>query len=112
MNRFFTTFLMLGFVLTLYAHPAKDVILEYNKETKTLKIIAKHEVNNAEKHYIDWLVVKVNGNEKARQEYQKQTNNAELVVEIVLENVQPGDEIEVITNCNKFGKKKAKIKIE
>lgn len=89
------------------ADPAKKVNVTY--QDGKLKVEALHKVRNASNHFIDQVVVKVNGKELKTIRLDKQTSTASQLVEIELPDLKIGDQIEVVTRCNEFGKKSGKL---
>lgn len=89
------------------ADPAKKVNVTY--QDGKLKVEALHKVRNASNHFIDQVVVKVNGKELKTIRLDKQTSTASQLVEIELPDLKKGDQIEVVTCCNEFGKKNGKL---
>mgnify|MGYP007069026472 FL=1 len=89
------------------ADPAKKVNVTY--QDGKLKVEALHKVRNASNHFIDQVVVKVNGKEMKTIRLDKQTSTASQLVEIELPDLKKGDQIEVVTRCNEFGKKNGKL---
>ena len=104
--------MLLALGVGLFAHPASQVSLEFERETSILKVGFSHKVSNADKHFIFEVNVYLNTNEIITQKLEKQetADGGELVYRII--EVKPGDKIKVQTNCNKTGKKSAEITIE
>lgn len=107
----YVVLLVLTLAVAAFGHSASEVDLIFDTESKILTIEAKHSVKDAEDHYIDEIVVELNGEEIITQVFKKQTNNDAQIVSYVIIDAEEGDEIEVITNCSKFGKEKASIVI-
>jgi len=91
----------------LKADPAKKVNLTY--QDGKLKVEVLHKVRNTNNHFIDQVVVKVNGKELKTIRLDKQTSTASQLLEIELPDLKKGDKIEVVTRCNEFGKKSGKL---
>lgn len=91
----------------LKADPAKKVNLTYSEGK--LKIEAIHKVKNVKTHFIDQLIVKVDGKEVKKVEPKEQTSLSSEVLEISLPGLKTGSKIEVSTRCNEFGKKSGKL---
>lgn len=89
------------------ADPAKKVNVTY--QDGKLKVEALHKVRNANNHFIDQAVVKVNGKEVKTIRLDKQTSTTSQLLEIELHSLKKGDKIEVVTRCNEFGKKSGKL---
>jgi len=101
-------FAVVGIVM---AHGASDVDLSFDEENSILTITVEHSVKDPASHYIDEIIVELNGEEIIKQSFSKQTDDNYQVVSYVIIDAKAGDEIEAITNCSKFGKKKAKITV-
>ena len=96
----------------LLAHPASKVDLSFDEETSVLTVNFEHKVKDIDKHFIFEILVYLNGEKVVEQMIEKQDNleTGEVFYKIV--DAKPGDEIKVRTNCNKTGKKSAKLVIE
>jgi len=92
------------------ADPAKKVNLSY--QDGKLKVEALHNVKNPSSHFIDQMVVKVNGKEGKTINFKKQSSGTSQVTEIAMPNLKKGDKVEVVARCNEFGKKTGKLNIE
>lgn len=98
--------------ISTFAHPPSKVKLEFNNDTKTLNIEAYHNTKDVSKHYIDEIVVSVNGEEFKLITKKSQTDKDKQVAEVKIPNAKAGNIIEVTAKCNKFGSKSAKLTIE
>jgi sulfur carrier protein ThiS len=98
--------------ISIFAHPASKVVLNYDKSTKKLKVEAYHKVKDMSDHYIIKIVVEVNGKEVVSKGFAKQSSLEEQVIEIELPEIKAGDKISVSTTCNKFGKKGGSLVIK
>jgi desulfoferrodoxin (superoxide reductase-like protein) len=94
---------------TVFAKADAPKKINISYQDGNLKIEVLHRVRNANKHYIDQIVVKVNGKEVKTFQLDKQTSTSSQVSEIELPDLKKGDQIEVTTRCNEFGQKKAKL---
>lgn len=95
----------------LTAHPPDKISLEFNAETHILKVVIHHHVEDAVKHIVQKITVKINGKEAVTQKFQKQLNQEKQEAVFLIPGAVSGDEIEVTGNCNVFGKKKENYKI-
>lgn len=105
----FLPILMLTIMLvasSLFAHPPKDVMLDFISEDHVLTVVVPHSVNNRAKHYIYRIVVELNGKEIIQQNFKSQTNEEEQKVQYVIVDAKEGDKITVTAFCNISGKKK------
>lgn len=110
MKKLFITILLLASIpVILQADPAKKINLSY--ASGKLKVEAIHGTKDVSKHYIDQVIVLVDGKEVKTIKLQKQTNAQAAILEIELPGIKAGSTIEVKTHCNEFGNKSAKIKI-
>ncbi|MDM7925190.1 MAG: hypothetical protein QUS35_04140 [bacterium] len=115
MKRPFRTLMITAFVLAgltgAWPHPASAVKLEYDSASRILKIIAAHETKKPAEHYIQSVVVRLNGKEIVRQVFASQEDVTALTVSYKVFDAKPGDTVEVTTVCNVFGKKKESIRL-
>jgi desulfoferrodoxin (superoxide reductase-like protein) len=91
------------------ADPPQKVNLSYLEGKLTVD--ASHKVLNPNTHYIDQIVVKVNGQEVQKVKLDKQTSKSSQVSTLDLPNLKTGDKVEVAVRCNEFGEKKGKLVI-
>jgi len=92
-----------------FAHPAGAIKARYEAETKTLSFSFDHQVKDQFNHYINTVLVKLNGITIISQTANAQDSleGGEFSYRIPL--LKKGDEIEIITECNKSGKKSSKM---
>ena len=95
-----------------FTHPASKVHVNYNLDDQMLTVIADHSTKDVNKHRIDQIVVELNKKEIIQQTFGFQLDLEKQKAVYFIPDVKEGDEIVVITRCNVYGKKKAKIKIE
>lgn len=95
----------------LMADPPKKVSLSYDKESGILKVLAIHEVKDVEEHFIDLILVTVDGKEVKKISYKKQQNTKLQEAEIKLPGLKKGNEISVKVRCNEFGSKKESLEL-
>lgn len=111
-----TLFFILALSFTGWANKTSVKIIAPEKATKGSEITIKIEVNhfgNTKAHFTDYVIVKINGEEYNRWEYNKDTlpedSNFTLEFKVIAEKDM---EITAIGNCNKHGSKgKDKVKI-
>lgn len=112
------TGLILSFVLVFFAgavlaHPPSNITLTFDMETQVLRVAIPHGVSNPKgDHYIDQVVVSLNGKEMITQFLGSQYSPQEQVVLYQLIDAKVGDTIEVYARCNKFGDRKVTWKIQ
>lgn len=103
---FILLILMLLYSNGIYAHPPEKISLEFNKETHILKVVMQHPVEDAGKHIVNKITVKMNGNEAVTQKFTVQLNKEKQEAVFLIPGLKSGDKIEVTATCNVFGKKK------
>ena len=91
------------------ADPPSKVNLTY-KDGK-LKVEAVHKVSDPQKHYIDQIVINVDGVDVKKITPSAQISNDSQVEEVVLE-LKKGSKVKVTARCSKFGTKSAKLTVE
>ncbi|MFP4459024.1 MAG: desulfoferrodoxin family protein [Candidatus Zixiibacteriota bacterium] len=97
--------------MALSAHAPKDIEAKFDIETKILEITVNHPVKG-DGHYVEKITVELNDEEIIQQQLNKQEDKEKQTVVYKITNAKSGDEIEVIADCNKFGKEKAKIEVK
>jgi hypothetical protein len=72
--------------------------------TSTLSVIVFHPVKkNPSNHYIKEVLVKLNGVEIIKQDFQSQTDTKRQNVKYILIDAKPGDKITVTADCSLYG---------
>jgi hypothetical protein len=108
-------YLIAVFMLTAWAvvraHPASAVRLEFDSAAHLLKVDVMHDTKNPAAHYIQTVSVRLNGREIVKQEFASQEDSIHQTAAYKIIDAKPGDNIEVMTVCNVFGKKKESIRL-
>lgn len=97
------------FAFIVKADPPKKVNLSVKNNKLTVDVV--HPVKNPADHYIDLLVITINGKEYKSLKYTKQSSGKGELVTIDIPVTKAGDVIEVKARCNEFGNKSGKLKI-
>ncbi len=95
----------------LGAHPPKGVELNFDFEFKLLTVEVTHGVSNAAKHYINKIVVEVNGSEKIVQTSTRQVDEKGHQATYKIVDIDEGDTISVIAYCNISGRRKTDLAV-
>lgn len=104
----FSIFMFLG-VINLSSHPAKTMTLSYSEGI--LQVEIQHSTPSKSRHYIDEVIIKVNGKTVKEVKYDSQPTKNKFVYKYEI-SAKSGDKITVITKCNIFGKEEASITVE
>lgn len=103
---FLTIFLMFITLLfsTFYvsAHSPSSMNLSYDGTTNKLQVDISHQVSNPNTHYVDNIVVKINGENRINQDYTSQSGSSFSYTyeDLVLSE---GDLVQVTATCNQGG---------
>lgn len=111
--------LLILFSASVFANKTSVTVIAPEKATKgseiTVKVEVKH-IGNTARHYTDRIVLKINGEEYKKWEYNKKSlpDNQNFTVEV---KVKADQNLEIIAegNCNKHGSKgedKATVLVE
>jgi len=103
---------LLMFTSHAFAHPSTDIIFNFDSRNNVLSIGVVHVVQDAQKHFIGIISVKLNGNKWLMQNFLTQTNLQTQAVGYVILGLKKGDVIEVTADCNQKGQLKKAFKIE
>ena len=95
--------------LPLLAHPPKEMALEFNADSSLLTVEVIHSVKDAAKHYINKVVVELNGKKVVEQTFKRQVDDELQHVTYKLIDATEGDKITVTGYCNISGKKNAEL---
>jgi desulfoferrodoxin (superoxide reductase-like protein) len=109
MKRFIVALVL--FVVPLVAHSPKSPELEYDVETGVLSVSITHSVNDASKHYVNKVVVELNGKKIIEQKFRSQTDEEEQQVVYSIIDAKEGDKISVTAFCNISGKKNGELTV-
>ncbi len=110
-----TVFVLLTGVLlttTTFAHPPKSIQIKYSKPDKQLSIEAVHAVKNVADHYINEILITINGVEKEKITLTKQSSTAAEQYIYAIGDLKTGDVVKVKATCNKIGSKTTEITIQ
>jgi len=87
---------------TVEAHAPSDVTIDYDIEEEELTVDITHSVEDPQDHYIENVVVEVDGTEEIDEEYDEQPDDTSFQYTYDLV-VEPGSTIEVTAYCVRFG---------
>ena len=92
---------MISSSVTVFAHPPKDITIEFNKETKTLKISISHQVKDTDvkKHFVKDIKVYLNDELVIQQTFKCQLSANAQDVSYVLIDAEKGNKIKVEAQC-------------
>jgi len=98
--------------LGLWAHPASNIGLNYDAKTQYLTVSFDHQVKNPADHYINSLVIKLDGKDAIVHNLsaQETAQGGTLVYKLI--GVKVGTQIEAISTCNKTGRKSTRLVIK
>jgi desulfoferrodoxin (superoxide reductase-like protein) len=109
--RIFFAALAILVTVPLHAHPPKSVELDFDFDSRILTVKVTHNVNDATKHYVNKIVVEVDGNEKIVQTSTRQMDNQGHQATYKIVDVEQGDKISVTAYCNISGRKKVDLAV-
>ena len=107
----FLVLLALIVPVTMQAHPPKDIVAEFDYETKELTVTISHFVDDPVRHYIDKIVVELNDGEIITQKLKVQETKGEQKALYMVTDAAEGDKISVTAYCSIAGKKKITIDV-
>jgi len=96
---------MISSSVTVLAHPPKDIMIDFNKETKTLKISVSHPVKDTDvkKHFIKEIKVYLNDEMVIQQTFKSQSSANAQEVSYVLIDAEKGNKIRIESQCSIMG---------
>ncbi|GAH26892.1 unnamed protein product [marine sediment metagenome] len=92
-----------------FSHPASKVILSV--EGNILHVTVQHNVGNPQTHYINEIIVILNGKKIITQLFFLQTDNTQKV-SYTIPSLKSGDTITVEASCNRGGIRKGTITVK
>ena len=87
-----------------YAHPPKDIIINFDPGTKVLTAAVLHDTKDPLKHYIKRVDIGLNGKNVIRQAISKQDNQATQTIAYMVPEAKKGDKLSVEAYCSENGK--------
>jgi hypothetical protein len=104
---------LLALILAIpaFAHPPKTVTAEFDLEEHVLKVEAKHDTKDANKHFIKRIEVELNGEKIIEQKFGSQEDRASQRSLYRIAEAEVGDTIKATAVCNVAGKKSESLKI-
>ncbi len=110
MKVFFIAVMML-MAVPLTGHPPKNIELDYDAETGMLSVEIAHSVNDPVKHFINKVVVELDGKRHVEQYFKKQADgeNQRAIYKII--DAEEGSTLTVIAYCNVSGRRKVDLEI-
>lgn len=112
MRQAIIAFVLICVFITTMAHPPKKIVLNADPKNKTLKINIAHPVKDTEAHYIERVIITLNGQVLEEKKYSKQSTAGNEMILMTIDEMKAGDKIEVECVCNKSGKKKEAIEVK
>lgn len=128
--------LIFALATSALAHPAREVILTYRADAKSIVVEVNHDVRNGKSHYIDEMELTVNGEKIEEWEFSEQKNEKQETFTLLFKDPRnrpeeaneegktdkrslnvyrtlfSNDIIEVEVDCNIFGTKSSKMILE
>ena len=95
--------LVLGFSLTVFAHPPTDIIITFDLQKSAVYAEIVHASKDIVKHYIAQIIVLVNGKEMIKQKAATQTSKDGQSVMFTIPGLKPGDKVAIDADCSIFG---------
>jgi hypothetical protein len=114
MKKLFLSVIFLVFLLTItsMAHPPGEVTAQFDLEKSVLSVEIAHNVGGgSSSHYIDEIIISLNGKEVIVQKTTRQTSDTQTFL-YFMPAVEMGDEIGIVAVCNVGGRGNIKIIIE
>ena len=93
------------------AHAPNKVDLDFDLGDKELEVTVHHQVTDAAKHFVNSVVVELNGNKIIEQKIGEQEDLKFQILEYRITEARVGDTITVTAACNISGKKTASLTI-
>lgn len=102
-------FMIVCKVSNIDAHPADSIKMTFDSTGTILTIQVYHSVKNPNNHYISSITVDINGKEIVKQNFFRQGDSVMQVALYKIIDSKEKDKINVSTQCNIVGKKKATL---
>jgi hypothetical protein len=102
----------LAFAGAGWAHPPKDVQLEFNPDNHMLMVMAMHDTKDPTKHFVGDIEVDLNGEKLIDQKFKSQPTADMQMGHYLINDAKIGDTLAVTAACNIAGKKTVTLKVE
>lgn len=110
--KFFLALMILALACPpLFAHPAEKIELKWDKNASVLDVTIVHPVKNTANHYINKIVVSVDGKVTEERALKSQSDSKTEHALFEIKDLKKGSKIEVEVTCNVFGKLKESLVI-
>jgi len=97
-------------LLSAKADPAKKVNLSFRDQK--LKVEILHHVKDVKTHYIDQVIINVDGKDVKIISLKSQSSQDSENLELQIPEISAGSKVVVKTRCNEFGLKSGKLMVE
>lgn len=98
-------------VNTTYGHAPKNVSLKFHADSRLLSVQVPHAVKDPGKHFVNKLVVQLNGERIIEQKFSSQVSGERQEAVFKIIDARPGDEITVTASCSISGNKKGTLTV-
>jgi hypothetical protein len=95
----------------VWAHPPKEVKLEFDPAGKMLTVTATHDTKDPTKHFVGTVQVDLNGEKIIEQRFKYQVSADGQKAQYWINDAAVGDTLAVTATCNIAGKKKVTLEI-
>ena len=98
------------FAGSAFAHPPSD-ITELISGTK-VNVMVKHTVSDPKKHFINHILITVNGKNTSEKKFIDQTDNEKQAAPFDIPTLKKGDKVSVEATCSRSGERKKEFTVE
>lgn len=95
-----------------FAHPPKDIAMEFDMETKMVKVEVIHPVTSNEKHFVKSMNIFLNDELIVEQHFKSQSSTDTQEASYILIDAKLGDKIRIEPRCSIYGSLKKEFVIE
>ena len=93
-----------------FAHPPARIDAKFDNKKKELKAVVQHPVSNNNTHYINRIVVRLNGRQIIEQKFTRQDVRRNQTVQYLISDARGMDTLTIEAYCNMSGKLTKRIK--
>jgi desulfoferrodoxin (superoxide reductase-like protein) len=93
-----------------YATPPARIDAKFDSEKKKLEAIVQHPVNDNNTHYVNRIVVRLNGKQIIEQKFTRQDVRRNQTVQYLISDARGMDTLTIEAYCNMSGKNTKRIK--
>src|SRR6056297_2215707 len=95
----------------LFGHAPDRIKVQFDTQKNTLTIEVRHAVKNSENHFVNKIIVRLEGEKIIEQKNIRQEEKTGQEIRYIIPGAKAGDEIKIKAECSVYGSREKAIKI-